>query len=111
MDIQRVRNLTTGRLHTEMGHIYEDMEYLTGMKVIMTHMLPNICRALEPYLRGQILDSRFWEDKYDTSHTGTIDIRPMNDEEQKAFLERYSSLKSPLEGKDVIVLATQPEHG
>ena len=32
MDIQRLRNLTTGRLHTEMGHIYEDLELITGMR-------------------------------------------------------------------------------
>lgn len=30
MDIQRLRNLTTGRLHTEMAHIYQDIEYLTS---------------------------------------------------------------------------------
>ncbi len=25
MDIQRLRNLTTGRLHTEMAHIYQEL--------------------------------------------------------------------------------------
>ena len=29
MNIQRLRNLTTGILHTEMGHIYQDLETIT----------------------------------------------------------------------------------
>ena len=36
MNIQRLRNLTTGRLHTEMGHIYEDLGIITGETGLMT---------------------------------------------------------------------------
>ena len=54
MDIQRLRNLTTGRLHTKMEHIYADIEHLTGAEGVMTHQLPNACRALEPYLREKV---------------------------------------------------------
>lgn len=46
MDVQRLRNLTTGRLHTEIGFVYEDIEHLTGVKGIMTHMMPRAMRAL-----------------------------------------------------------------
>ena len=50
MDIQRIRNLTTGSLHTDMDHVYKDIEYIVGEKGIMTHMIPNACSSLEPYL-------------------------------------------------------------
>jgi hypothetical protein len=76
MDIQRLRNLTTGRLHTDVGFIYQDIEYLTGEKGVMTHMLPNAMRALEPWLREKLSDRRLWDGEYDPSHIGEIDIEP-----------------------------------
>ncbi len=104
MDIQRLRNLTTGRLHTEMGHIYQDMEYLTGEQGIMTHMLPNAFRAMEPWLKEKATDPKLWEDVYDTTHTGELEISPMTDDERKVFIERYMGLPSPLAGKEVIAV-------
>ena len=85
MDIQRLRNLTTGRLHTKMEDIYADIERLTGEEGVMTHMLPNACRALKPYLREKAPDERLWRDEYDTTHTGEIDVPPMDESERKAI--------------------------
>lgn len=82
MDIQRLRNLTTGRLHTTIDHIYEDIEYLTGVKGVMTHQLPNACDALQPYLHEKIKDPRFWDGNFDTEHVGDYEIQPM-DEQQR----------------------------
>jgi hypothetical protein len=97
MDIQRLRNLTTGRLHTEMSHVYEDIEYFTGQEGIMTHMLPNACKALEPYLQSKIDDPRFWDWEYDVEHTGHALILPMNEEEQAKFWAAYHAMPSALE--------------
>lgn len=105
MDIQRLRNITTGRLHTEIGHVYQDIEFLTGECGVMTHMLPRACRALEPYLREQVPAERFWRDEYDTSHTGEIDLRPMNEAEKTSFWSRYGEMPNPLAGKDVISIS------
>ena len=95
MDIQRLRNLTTGRLHTEIGDVYQDIETIVGESGIMTHMLPRAARALEPYLRKFALDDAFWFDVYDPTHIGEIDIPPMNNEEREEFWQRYSVLPSP----------------
>ena len=76
MDIQRLRNLTTQRLHTKMEHIYEDLENITGEKGLFTHMLPNICKACLPWLREHVTEPRFWEDKYDTTHIGEFELPP-----------------------------------
>jgi len=96
MDIQRLRNLTTGRLHTKMEDIYTDIEYLTGEKGVMTHQLPNACRALEPYLREKVTDTRFWDGEYDTAHTGEIDVPPMNEAACAEMWKRYGAMPSLL---------------
>lgn len=95
MDTQRLRNLTTKKLHTEMDHIYQDMEFLTGMEGIMTHMLPNILTTMLPWLKSKVTDCRYWDDQFDTSHTGTYEITPMNADDKKEVMQRYSDLPHP----------------
>lgn len=98
MDIQRLRNLTTGRLHTEVGHVYQDMEFFTGEPGLFTHMLPNMWRAIEPWLREQFPDPRLWDGAYDTTHTGEIEAYPMDAEAKQAAMQRYAALPNPLFG-------------
>jgi hypothetical protein len=57
-----------------MGHIYEDMEALTDMEGVMTHMIPNVMRAMEPWLKEKITDDRFWDGKHDPEHIGEYEI-------------------------------------
>ena len=94
MNIQRLRNLTTFVLHTTLSDIYEDIEWLTGSEGIMTHQLPNAVYALRPYLEKH-LDGRFFDDQFDTSHTGVVVIPQMDAAEKKEFWERYAALPSP----------------
>lgn len=104
MDIQRLRNLTTGRLHTSIDCVYQDIEYLTGEKGVMTHMLPRALRALEPYLREKVPDARFWQDSYDTTHIGEVDVPPMDAAAKAEFWKRYAAQPNPLAGKDVVTV-------
>ena len=99
MEIQRLRNLTTGRLHTDMSHIYQDIDYLTGMEGVMTHMLPNVMKAMKPWLVAKIEEARFWDGEYDTAHTGEFEIEPMNEVEQEAVKARYLELPHPFAAK------------
>lgn len=85
MTNQRIRNLTTGRLHTQMDDIYKDMEFITGEGGLFTHMLPAANKAMEPWLKAKLPDARFWDGKYDTTHTGETDLAPMNDAEKAAW--------------------------
>ena len=103
MNIQRLRNLTTGRLHTEIGHIYEDLETITGERGLMTHMLPRVIKAVEPWLREHVADPRFWDGEYDITHIGEYALPDPTTEDRVAMLERYKAQPNPLEGKDVIV--------
>ncbi len=95
MDNQRLRNLTTRRLHTEMGHIYQDVEFITGSTGVMTHMLPNAMRAMSPWLGDKVTDARFWDGKYDPSHEGETELHPMDESERKEFWRLYGELPSP----------------
>lgn len=101
MDIQRLRNLTTGRLHTEMGHIYEDLGMIFGCG-LMTHMLPRAMRSVEPWLREKITDARFWDGAYDRTHTGEIELPEPTEADRAAMSERYKAQPNPLAGKNVI---------
>jgi hypothetical protein len=102
MDIQRLRNLTTHLLHTKMEHIYQDLEFIIGDDGIMTHMIPRVRQAIEPWLREQITDARFWDGEYDITHTGEYPLRAMTPEESEAALKRYAAMPNPLAGKEII---------
>lgn len=102
MDIQRLRNLTTGILHTKMGDIYEDLEWITGEPGIMTHMIPRAMKAVEPWLRENVNEARFWDGKFDTTHIGDFELKPMSKDESKDMFARYIKMPNPLEGKKVI---------
>ena len=104
MDIQRLRNLTTGRLHTEIGHLYQDLGAITGETGLMTHMLPRACRAVEPWLREHVTDLRFWDGEYDPGHVGEIELPEPTAEDREAMFERYKEMPNPLAGKEVIVV-------
>ena len=56
MDIQRLRSLTTDKLHTDIVHVYEDLEHISGQVGLMTHMLPRMARAVKPWLREHVTE-------------------------------------------------------
>ena len=78
-----------------MSHIYEDLERITGMECLMTHMLPRAMRACEPWLREHVSDKRFWEDAYDPFHTGDFDLPEPTAKDQEAMLSRYANMPHP----------------
>jgi hypothetical protein len=77
MDVQRLRNLTTGRLHTTMTDIYQDIASLTGEQGLMSHHIPAAFDALTPWLRMRVTLPKFWDGTYDPTQTGTYPIAPM----------------------------------
>lgn len=94
MENQRIRNLTTGVLHTSMNDIYEDVEFLIGETGVMTHMLPEIADTLRVYLLASVTDARFWEKKYDPSHTGETVLSPMNAQQREDFFRRLKERRA-----------------
>ena len=102
MDIQRLRNLTTGILHTNMGHVYKDLHRITGWhEVAYSTMLPRVRIAVEPWLREHVTDPRFWDGKWDTTHTGEYELPDPTKNDRAVMLQRYKAQPDPLVGKDI----------
>ena len=72
---QRLRNLTTGILHTKIEDIYEDLLTFTGMKDLETYQLEVALDLITPWLRQAVTDSRFWDSKFDRTHVGFVMVR------------------------------------
>ena len=105
MNAQRLRNLTAGRLHTEMSHVYEDLETIMGER-LMTHMIPRALRSVEPWLRDHVAEPRFWDGKHDPTHTGEVALPDPTPEDRAAMMERYRAQPNPLDGKAVVVVGS-----
>lgn len=94
-------NITTGFLYTEMGDIYKFFNDVVEPG-IMTHMLPNSMRAIEPILRTKLPANLF-----DIPYTPEIANEQVEfeftDEDKKQFFINYEALPHPftLLGKDV----------
>jgi hypothetical protein len=89
MDIQRLRNLTTNKLHTKVSDIYEDIAFLTGEPATKPHQLADILGVIEMYLYDRLEDNRFWNDTFDPSHIGEIDIPPMDEEFKRQIWDTH----------------------
>jgi hypothetical protein len=62
-------------------------------------------RAIEPWLREQVTDPRFWDGEFDKTHVGEWPLRAMTEEELSAAMDCYAAMPNPLAGKDVTVIA------
>ena len=89
MSVQRLRTLTTGVLHTEMAHVYEDIENITGEPGIWSHHIPAAMSALVPWLENRITDERFWDYEHDPEHVGMVTLKPMTSVEKENFFKLY----------------------
>lgn len=98
MDIQRLRNLTTNYLHTEVEYLYKDLEMITGKKQVMTHELPNLSRSTRPWLSRFVTDERFWDNKYDPTHIGEFELPEPTEEDRQEMIKIYNQLPNPLSG-------------
>ena len=88
IDAQRLRTLTTGRLHTQhLQHCQDDFKAITGVSVL-THEIPDALDAIQPYLQRHVTDQKFWQDVHDPLHVGEVDVPEMDEEEAGLFIRR-----------------------
>lgn len=99
---QRLRSLTTGRLHTPIIFVYEDLAAIMGERGLMSHMIPRVMIAVEPWLRQHVTDERFWNGAYDSGHEGCVDLPEPTAEDRIEMVRRYRSQPDTLVHKDVI---------
>lgn len=94
MTNQRLRNLTTGILHTSLEHVFEDIQTITGKKQVKKNQFLNALKAMEPYLRRVCTDQRLWQHHYDPEHLGDTEVVPMELDEQEKFWRSYKKLEN-----------------
>jgi hypothetical protein len=84
--VGKLRNITTGILHTEMGDVYRFLEeYLNASGI----MLPSACRALGPILRRRGPESWFDKAWQKTGLDDEVEIADVTEEEKKEFWIAY----------------------
>ncbi len=101
MDAQRLRQLTSGVLHTDMRHVLQDLAWFTNLGEPMTHQLPNVLDAVKPYLLQQLEElgekRDFVTPDYRPDIVGEVNIRPLKTGEAAAVLMRFGEMESPLQ--------------
>lgn len=90
MDIQRVRNLSTGILHTNIKDVYEDIYFITGINVF-THQIPAFIEGLSEFLRNILKDEMFFDGIYNPNHTGDVFIEKMDKDKLNIFLKKIGA--------------------
>lgn len=108
MDIQRLRSLTTGKLHTKLEHVQQDLNFITRDGGILTHMIARAMVAVNPWLREKVTDERFWDGELDVTHTGDYPLEPMTEEECEEALQRFEALPNPIEGACIVLHGNRP---
>jgi len=101
---QQLRNLTTRRLHTNMGDIYSLIDFITQSPGVMTHMIPRAIIAIDPWLQSKVTDVRFWDGEYDPTHEGEFDLPHMTKDETVDFWRLFKEQPNPLVGKELVVV-------
>jgi len=85
----KLRNITTGILHTQIGDVYTFFEDYLDAKGIMTHQLPSAGRALESILKTK-LDKEWFEKVWTkTGLDEPVEIPDLTDQEKKDFWKQY----------------------
>lgn len=91
MNNQRLRNLTTGRLHTCIKDIKEDLAGLLGLPDLQTINILSARDTVILWLVNQVSDMRFWELEYDLKHTGHLPLPTPTPVERVIMLHRYDA--------------------
>lgn len=86
MDNLRLRNLTTGIVHTNMVDIHNDIEMIFGHKGLFDSILPRVYEAIKPWLIKVVTEKRFWDDKFDLTHVGEFELPEPTIEDREEML-------------------------
>lgn len=101
---KRVRNLTTGILHTCIEDVYRDLEAILGVSCLMSHQLPRVRECVLPWLREKTKnDPAFWDKDIKIETDWEIDCwSEPSEAERFVMLENYKAMPDPLAGKPII---------
>lgn len=96
--VGKLRNVTTGILHTDMDDVYEFFnDYVSDG--IMTHHLPSAQKALRPILEGKLDESYFnhvWQKEFLDEE---VEIAELTIEEKAKFWEAFQTFNAEMWSK------------
>lgn len=92
----KLRNITTGILHTNIGDVYEFLEKYLGAEGIMTHQIPSACRALEPFLKSKLTAEWFTQTWEKENLNDLAEVADLTEDEKKLFWESYGNFAADL---------------
>lgn len=98
----QILNITIGRLHTGIGDVYEFFNKVIEPG-IMTHHLPNACKAINPILREKFSED-FFVDEYRPETKNEEMEFEFTDQDKERFWIAFKAIPSLLEGKEMILV-------
>ena len=105
----KLRNITSGILHTGIGDIYVFLEEYLDEKGIMTHQLPSACQALVNILKRKLPEEWFTEEwiKDRDWQVQEVEISDLTQEEKDEFWKEYqiyvSAMWDKIKDKTIVV--------
>lgn len=87
----KLRNVTSGILHTEIGDVYKFYEQYLGAEGIMTHQLPSAGKALDSILKRKLTDEWFTKEWIQDKEwlAKEVEIADLTQEEKDEFWKEY----------------------
>lgn len=92
----KLRNVTSGRLHTSIGDVYEFYTAYCGAEGIMTHHIPSAYKALLPILKNKLSDEWFTDEWIKTGLEETVEVPEMTQTEKTTFWESFGVYASAM---------------
>ena len=93
----QILNITTGRLYTKMGDIYDFFDTVVESG-IMTHMLPNASKAIVPILETKLAPKEdFFHNEWKPDSENPEITFEFTSEDRKTFWSNYTELPSIFE--------------
>ena len=85
----KLRNVTSGRLHTDIGDVYKFYEEYCGANGIMTHHIPIAYQALLPILKSKLSEEWFSDEWIKTGLDEVVEVPEMTEEEKATFWKSF----------------------
>lgn len=92
--IGKLRNITTGILHTPVKYVYLFFEEYIGEAGIMTHHIPAALDALEPILKQKLSKEWFKKEWVTENLDEEVEIEDITEEELAIFWREFEKKNS-----------------
>lgn len=103
----KLRNVTSGILHTKIDDVYKFYEEYVKAEGIMTHQLPSAFKALLPILKTKLPEKWFTEEWIKEGLNEVVSVPELTEDELKTFWRSYSEnaahIWDAIEDKAIII--------